>query len=125
MSKKAFNAMQKTRFVAACDMFRSLQSIANIVVLLHEEHFCTVCVLMLENIEKCGFEGSKTLPGPLKIESGATQNVKKTTNTSKKRARSVQEPAKSEKKAPKSEKCANIVPTWRDFGLPALTGNLP
>ena len=66
---------------------------------------------MLRNIVKYGFEGFKTCLRPSKIESGATQSPKKTTNMSKKSARSVQEPAKSDKKAPKSEKCANMAPT--------------
>ena len=55
-------------------------------------------------IDKCGFEGSKTLPEPFKIEPGVTPSPKKATNMSQKIARSVQEPAKSEKKAPKTEK---------------------
>ena len=68
-------------------------------------------------IDKCGFEGSKACPRPPKIESGATQSPKKTTNMSKQSARRAQELAKSEKKTPKSEKCANIIPTGQDFGL--------
>ena len=62
-------------------------------------------------IDKCGFEGSKTLPRLPKIEPGATPGPKKATNMSQKSARSVQEPAKSEKKAFKSEKGANMAPT--------------
>ena len=117
MSKKALKAMQKTCFVAMCGMFRTLQNIAKTVVLLHEEYFCDACVLTPKIIEKCLLEGSKTLPRPPKIEPAATPSPKKTTNMSQKSARSVGEPAKSEKKTPQSEKCANIVPTWRDFDL--------
>ena len=68
-------------------------------------------------INKCGFEGSKTLPRPPKVEPRGTPSPKRTTNMSQKSARNVQEPAKNEKKLPKSEKCANIEPTWQDFGL--------
>ena len=43
-------------------MVRSLENIAKTVVLLHEEHFCDACLLTPKIIDKCGFEGSKTLP---------------------------------------------------------------
>ena len=42
-------------------------------------------------------------PGHAKIDPGATQNAKKTTNMSKKRPTNAHETAKSEKKAPESE----------------------
>jgi hypothetical protein len=74
------------------------------VVLLHEEHFCDACLLTAKISDKSGFEGPKTCPRPFKIESGATQSPKKTTNLRKKSVRIAQEPAKTEKKAPKSEK---------------------
>ena len=64
-----------------------------------------------KNIVKCGFEGSETWPGRPKIEAGAAQSSKKTTNMSQKSTKNVQEPAKSEKKTPQSEKCANMAPT--------------
>ena len=108
MSKKALRAMQKKHFVAVCNMFRSLQNIAKTVVLLHEELFCDACLRKPKNIVPCVFEGSKTCFRPFKIESGATQSLKKTTNMGQKSARSVQEPAKSEKKRPR----AKNVPTW-------------
>ena len=76
-------------------------------------------------IDKCGFEGSKTLPRPAKIEPGATPSPKKTTNMNQKSARSVQEPSKSDKKVPKSEKCANMAPTRQDFGLDFGTFGTP
>ena len=94
------------------------------MVLLHEEHFCDACLLMPKIIDKCGFDGSKTLPRPLEIEPGATPSPKKTTNMNQKSATNVQEPAKSEKKTPKSEKRTNKVPTWRDLDL-ALGGSPP
>ena len=82
------------------------------MVLLEEEHFCDVCLRTPKIHDKSGFEGPKTCPGPFKIESGATQNLKKTTNMREKSARIVQEAAKTKKKTPKSEKCANMDPTW-------------
>ena len=82
------------------------------MVLLHDEHFCDTRVRTPKNIVKCGFEGSETWPGRPKIEAGAAQSSKKTTNMNQKSAKNVQEPAKSEKKTPKSEKCANMAPTW-------------
>ena len=82
------------------------------MVLLHEERFCDLCWLTTKKIEKCRFEGSETWPGRPKIEAGAAQSSKKTTNMSQKSTKNVQEPAKSEKKTPKSEKCANMAPTW-------------
>ena len=87
------------------------------MVLLHEEHFCGACLRTPKILDEFGFEGSKTCPRPPKIEAGATQSPKKTTNMSTKRARSAQEPAKNEKKTLKSEKCANIRPTYLSFGL--------
>ena len=87
------------------------------MVLLYEEHFCDACLLPPKIIDKCGFEGSKTLPRPPKIEPGATPSAKKTTTMSQKSARSAQVPAKSEKKAPESEKCANMDPTCGGFDL--------
>ena len=56
-------------------------------------------------------------PGHSKIDPGATQNAKKTTNMSSKRPTNAQEAAKSEQKPPKGEKCANMVPTYGSFGL--------
>ena len=82
------------------------------MVLLHDEHFCDTRVRTPKNIVKCGFEGSETWPGRPKIEAGAAQSSKKTTNMNQKSAKNVQEPPKSEKKTPKSEKCANMAPTW-------------
>ena len=111
MSKKGLKAMQKTCFVAMCGMFRCLQNIAKTVVLLHEEHFCDARLQTPKIIDKCGFEGSKTLPRPPKIEPRATPSPKKTTNVSHRSARNAQEPAKNEKKAFKSEKCVNMAPT--------------
>ena len=87
------------------------------MVLLHEEHFCDACLLTPKIIDKCGFEGSKTLPRPPKIEPAATPSPKKMTNMSQNSARSVQEPANSEKTMPKSEKCAIMVPTSLDLDL--------
>ena len=87
------------------------------MVLLHDEHFCDTCVPTPKNIAKCGFEGSETWPGRPKIEAGAAQSSKKTTNMSQKSAKNVQEPAKNEKKTPKSEKCANMAPTRLRFTL--------
>ena len=81
------------------------------MVLLHDEHFCDTRVRTPKNIVKCGFEGSETWPGRPKIEAGAAQSSKKTTNMSQKSTKNVQEPAKSEKKTPQSEKCANMAPT--------------
>ena len=94
------------------------------MVLLHDEHFCDTRVRTPKNIVKCGFEGSETWPGRPKIEAGAAQSSKKTTNMNQKSATNVQEPAKSEKKTPKSEKRTNKVPTWRDLDL-ALGGSPP
>ena len=74
------------------------------MVLLEEEHFCDVCLLTPKIHDKSGFEGPKTCPEPCKIESGATQKPKKTTNMKEKSARIAQEPVKSEKKAPQTEK---------------------
>ena len=85
------------------------------MVLLDEQQFCDACLQTVKNIVKCGFEGSETWPGRPKIEAGAAQSSKKTTNMNQKSAKNVQEPAKSEKKTPKSEKCPNIVPTWQDL----------
>ena len=87
------------------------------MVLLHDEHFCDTRARTPKNIVKYGFEGSETWPGRPKIEAGAAQSSKKTTNMNQKSAKNVQEPAKSEKKTPKSEKCANMVPTWRSLDL--------
>ena len=95
------------------------------MVLLEEEHFCDVCLLTPRIHDKSGFEGPKTCPGPFKIESGATQNPKKTTNMREKSARIAPEPAKTEKKAPKSEKCANMGPTYISFGLDFGVAGLP
>ena len=81
------------------------------MVLLHDEHFCDTRARTPKNIVKCGFEGSETWPGRPKIEAGAAQSSKKTTNMNQKSAKNVQEPAKSEKKTPQSEKCANMAPT--------------
>ena len=81
------------------------------MVLLPDEHFCDTRVRTPKNIVKCGFEGSETWPGRSKIEAGAAQSWKKTTNMSQKSTKNVQEPAKSEKKTPQSEKCANMAPT--------------
>ena len=61
------------------------------------------------------FEGSETWPGRPKIEAGAAQSSKKTTNMNQKSAKNVQEPPKSEKKTPKSEKCANMARTCGGF----------
>ena len=43
--QKALRAMQKRRFVAVCDMFRSVKNITKIVVLWHSEHFSCVLVV--------------------------------------------------------------------------------
>ena len=86
------------------------------MVLLQEEHVCDACLLTAKIIDKCGCEGSKTLPRLPKIEPVATMSSKKTTNISLKSARSAEEPAKSEEKPPKSEKCANMVSTCGGFG---------
>ena len=75
--QKSFESYAKTYFVGVCGMFRSLSNIAKTVVLLHEEHFCDACLLTPKIIDKCGFEGSKTLPRPPKIEPGATPSLKK------------------------------------------------
>ena len=86
------------------------------MVLFPDVHFCDTRVRTPKNIVKCGFEGSETWPGRPKIEAGAAQSSKKTTNMSQKSTKNVQEPAKSEKKTPKSEKCANMAPTCGGFG---------
>ena len=95
------------------------------MVLLEEEHFCDVCLPTPKIHDKSGFEGPKTCPGLLKIESGATQNPKKTTNMREKSARIAQEPAKTKKKMLKSEKCANMVPAWQEFGFESGHSGLP
>ena len=87
------------------------------MVVLHEELFCDACWITPKIIDKCGFEGSKTLPRPPKVEPGATPSPKKTTNMNQKSARNAQEPAKNEKQPPQNEKCANMAPTHGSFGL--------
>ena len=104
-------------FVAVCGMFQRLQDIAKTVVLLHEEHFCEACVRTPTCIDKCGFEASKTLSRPPKIEFAATPNPEKTTNVTQKSRRSAPEATWCEKMAPRKEKCANMGPTCVSFGL--------
>ena len=66
---------------------------------------------------KMRFRRFKIGPGQSKIRFGASQNGQKTTSMSNKNLTRGQEAAKSEKETPKNGKCANIVPSWRDFEL--------
>ena len=109
--QKSFASYAKNAFCSCVGHASKPIKQCKTVVLLEEEHFCDMCLLTLKIHDKSGFEGPKTCPEPFKIESGATQKPKKTTNMREKSARIAQEPATTEKKTPQSEKCANTAPT--------------
>ena len=106
-------------------MLKPCKNLGKTVVFAHAEFFRVPRVPVRQNIEKRGFGPPQIVPGRFKILPGAARIVKKTNTMSQKHPTSAQETAKIEKKAPKSEKCANMTPTWRNFGLLALRPGLP
>ena len=82
------------------------------MVLLPDEHFCDTRVRTPTNIVKCGFEGSETWPGRSKIEAGAAQSWKKTTNMSQKSTKTFKNQPRAKKRRPR----AKNVPTWPQHG---------
>ena len=105
--KQKVNASRNVLQQSLHHVLTSCESYAKYVVCTHVRHapkstkhrkncgfvaggeFLDARLLTPKIIDKCGFEGSKALPRPPKIESAATPSPKKTTNMSQKCARSV------------------------------------
>ena len=112
MSNQALKAIQKTRSVAMCDMFQSLQNIAKTVVLLHEEHFCDLCWLPPKKSKNVGLKAPKPALEPAKSSPERPKNRKKRPRW----AKSAQKVHKKRPRAKKRRPRAKKVPTWLQHG---------